>query len=444
MSNREPKQIDTSLRQFIKDLGYISGGAALLSTTPWLQSFTTDKAEEIKNEKSRIAFIGTGSRGQYNIHAVLNIPHAEIVALCDIYPPNLKEASKLCPKAKTYTDYKKLLESPDIDGVVISTPLNLHAPITLDSLDAGKHVYCEKAMALTMDECKAIYEAYQKTNKVLYFCMQRMFDEKYIRGMQMIHSGKFGDVVGERCCWFRNHDWRRPVPSPELERQINWRLYKDYSAGLMTELGCHQLEVCSWAMKMVPESVIGTGDIVFWKDGREVYDSVNLVYRYSNGVKINYESLISNKFNGMEDQILCKKGTMNLATGYYFIEDEAEKGKSGIEQLISQIGNKIYASVPAAGSSWRPETKKNYISHPIIEGQFNVNDGLSMTGALKDGSDEILSAFCQGCITGEKGKHIVEEAYLTTILCHLGNQAMAEQRKITFPEEYKIPYMKFS
>ena len=231
--------------------------------------------------------------------------------------------------------------------------------MTLDALSAGKHVYCEKAMALTMDECKAVYDAYQRTDRVLYFCMQRMFDEKYIKGMQMIHSGLIGEIVGERCYWFRNHDWRRPIPSPELERQINWRLYWDYSAGLMTELASHQLEVCCWAKQLVPESVMGMGDIVFWKDGREVYDNVNLVYRYADGVKINYESLISNKFNGMEDQVLGNKGTMNLATGMYYLENEAGGKKSGIEQLIGQIGTKYTLRFPAAGASWRPETKKN-------------------------------------------------------------------------------------
>ena len=61
----------------------------------------------------------------------------------------------------------------------------------------------------------------------------------------------------------------------------------------MTELATHQLEVCNWATKRIPGSVMGMGDIVYWKDGREVYDSVNLVYHYGNGVKINYESLIS-------------------------------------------------------------------------------------------------------------------------------------------------------
>ena len=442
-SNKQNKKaVDLSLRQFIKDLGNIAGGTALLASTPWLQSFTTDKLSEIKKEKARLAVIGTGSRGQYHIHNMLEIGHLEIVALCDNYMPNLKDAAALCPKAKTYTDYKKLLDSAEIDGVVIATPLNWHAPIVLDALNAGKHVFCEKAMALTMDECKAIYSAYQQTDKVLYFGLQQLFDEKYIKGIQMIHNGLIGDIVGLRCHWFRNHDWRRPVPSPELERKINWRLYWESSAGLMTELGSHQLEICNWAMgQRVPVSVSGMGDIVHWKDGREVYDSVNLVYRYADGVKINYESLISNKFNGMENQILGNKGTAELAQGLYYLEDD--NSSPAIQQLLAEIQDKVFAAIPAAGPSWRSETKGKYKPHAILKGKASINTGASMIGADADGSDLIMSAFAQACITGEQAKNIVEEAYVATILCLLGNQAMAEQKTIYFPEEYKIPYMKF-
>lgn len=96
-----------------------------------------------------------------------------------------------------------------------------------------------------------------------------------------------------------------------------------------------------------------------------------------------------------------------------------------------------------AGPSWRPETKKTYKPHLIIEGNFNVNEEVWMIGVEKDGSKEILSAFCQACITGEKGKNIVEEAYSATLLCLLGNKAMAERRIIEFADEYKIPYIKF-
>ena len=367
MKENKEKGVDLGLRQFIKSLGYVAGGTALLATTPWLTSCTPEKLKEIKYEKARIALIGTGSRGQYHIHNLKEIPHAQIVAVCDNYAPNLQQALDLCPGAKSYTDYRKLLESKDIDGVIISTPLNWHAPIVLDALAAGKHVFCEKAMARTLEECKAIYDAYQKTNQALYFCMQRMYDEKYIKGMQMIHSGL--------------------------------------------------------------------------KDGREVYDSVNVTYRYSDGTKIAYESLISNKFNGMEDQILGHKGTMEMAKGIYYLEED--HSTSGIRQLIDQVKDKVFAAIPTAGPSWRPETKMEYTPHFIIDGDIHVNSGLSMIGADKDGSDIILSSFCQSCITGEKAQNVVEEAYCSTVLCLLGNQAMDEQCHILFPDEYKIPYMKF-
>ena len=428
-------------REFLKQLGCVAGGAALLAGAPWLSSCTPERIREISGEKARIALIGTGSRGQYHIHNLLLIPHARIVALCDCYEPNLQAAAALCPGAKLYRDYRKLLEDKDIDGVIISTPLGSHAAITLDALSAGKHVFCEKAMARTLDECKAVYDAYRKSDKVLYFCMQRMFDEKYLRGMKLLHDGLIGEIVGMRCHWFRNADWRREVPSPELERQINWRLYKEYSGGLMTELACHQIEVCNLAVGRIPQSISGMGDIVYWKDGREVYDSVNVIYRYADGRKINYESLISNKFNGMEDQILGKKGTMELAKGVYYLEED--NSRSGIECLIDSMKEKVLTSVPLAGPSWRPEVKGQYIPHNIVEGKISVNGGQNMIGVDNDGSDVILSAFCSACITGEKAVNVVEEAYCATVLCLLGNKAMEEQRTILFPEYYKIPYMKF-
>lgn len=438
----EKKQgVDLSLRKFIKELGYIAGGTSLLATTPWLTSCTPEKLEEIKNEKARVALIGTGSRGQYHIHNLLNIPHADLVAICDIYQPNLDAAQALYPSAKQYTDYHKVLENPDVDGVIIATPLHMHAQITLDALAAGKHVFCEKAMARTIDECKAVYDAYMKSDRALYFCMQRMYDEKYIRAMQLIGSGLIGDVVGMRCHWFRNADWRRPVPSPELERQINWRLYKDYSGGLMTELGTHQIEVCNWVAHKIPTTIAGMGDIVYWKDGREVFDSVNVTYKYSDGRIISYESLISNKFNGMEEQILGSKGTVDLSRGVYYLEED--NLVSGIRQLVDQVKTGVFAAIPTAGPSWKPELKSDYVPHPVIEGGFSITSGESMIGATNDGSDVILSAFCQSCITGEKAKDVVEEAYYSTVLCLLGNQAMEENRVITFPEEYKIPYMSF-
>lgn len=434
----EKQTVDLSRREFFKDLGKIGGGGVLLSSFPWLQSCSEEAKQQISQEKIRIGFIGTGSRGQYHLNNLKTIPCAEIVALCDNYEPNLKVASALYPKAKLYDDYHRLLEQKDVQAVMIATPLYEHARMTMDSLSAGKHVFCEKSMAMTPQDCLDMYKAFKQSGKVLFIGQQRLYDKKYIRAMEMIHSGLLGDITAIRAYWFRNNDWRRPVPSPELERKINWRLYKDYSCGLMTELASHQLQVGNWALQMIPEKVAGMGDIVYWKDGREVYDSVNVIYHYGNGVKMTYESVISNKFYGLEEEILGNKGTMELEKGKYFWEDV--KPAPGILQMINQIEHKVFDNVSFAGPSWVPETASENKGIPIMDNITTIS-GQSSIGAVGDGSVELVTAFCEASIMGKPAPNLVEEAYYSSVLSLLGLQAMNEERVITFPDEYKIPYL---
>ena len=248
-------------------------------------------------------------------------PKVEIVALCDIYQPSIDEALKLAPKAKVYGNYQEVLEDKNVDAILVATPLSAHYKIVMDAFDAGKHIFCEKSIGYTMEECYHIYQKHRSTGKIFFTGQQRLFDPRYIKAMEMIHAGLLGEINSIRAYWFRNNDWRRPVPSPDLERKINWRLYKEYSCGLVTELATHQLQVGNWALRMLPEKVAGMGDIVYWKDGREVYDSINLIYHYPNGVKMTYESMIANKFYGLEEEIMGSKGTMEPEKGKYYFED---------------------------------------------------------------------------------------------------------------------------
>lgn len=438
---KEINSVNFGRRDFIKGIGAIGGSGMLLTAFPWLQSCTAEEKIEIAKEKVRLGVIGTGSRGQYHLNNMLRIPNVEVVALCDNYAPHLKDASAIYPKAKIFDDYHKLLDQKEIQAVLIATPLNEHAHITIDGLAAGKHVFCEKSMARTPEECLAMYNAFKQSGKVLFIGQQRLYDAKYIRAMEMIHSGLIGDLGGIRAYWFRNNDWRRPVSKAELERKINWRLYEEYSGGLMTELATHQLQVGNWAMKMIPDSVMGSGDIVFWKDGREVYDNVSLIYRYPNGVKMNYESIISNKFYGLEEEILGHKGTMELEKGKYYLEDV--KPAPGIMQLINQIEHNVFDNVSFAGPSWVPETASRNKGEFIVN-NATLHDGASSVGAVGDGSVELLTAFCEAAVTGRQAMNLVEEAYYSSVLALLGLQAMKEQRTIQFPDEYKIPYLNFA
>lgn len=424
-------------RDFIKNLGVISAGGLFLSTLPWIQA-CSHQNNKASGEKARIAIIGTGSRGLYHIQNLLRIAQCEITALCDTYRPHLENAASLCPKARTYRDYRDVLSANDVDGIIIACPLHEHAPITIAGLQAGKHVFCEKSMARTIEECKAMYDTYKESGKVLYIGQQRLFDTKYIKALEMVHNGTIGDIVGIRNFWYRNNDWRRPLPDTSLERQINWRLYKEYSGGLMTELATHQLQIGSWAMKSIPDYVMGTGDIIYWKDGREVYDSIHAIYHYANGVTMTFDSIISNKKYGMDEQILGHKGTLELAQGKYYSEET--KPAPGIQQLINQIEHKIFDTIPFAGPSWVPETASEDKGSFIVD-KVKTHDGGSTVGAMGDGSEELIAAFCNSVITGEPIPVLVEEAYYSSVLALLGLQAMEEKKIIYFPEAYKIPYL---
>ena len=425
-------------RDFLKTVGALGSSGLLLTAFPWLQSFAADNQKALKGEKAKLAIIGTGSRGMYHINNLLNTRQAEIVALCDIYKPHLDQAAALCPKAKKYSDYREVLASPDVQGIIIACPLHEHAPIAIAGMKAGKHVFSEKSMARTLDQCKEMYDVYKQTGQVLYIGQQRLFDKKYIKALEMVHNGTIGEVVGLRNFWFRNNDWRRPVPEPSLERQINWRLYNEYSGGLMTELATHQLQIGTWALKSIPDYIMGSGDISFWKDGREVYDNVNVIYHYPNGVKMTFESIISNKKYGMDEQILGHKGTLELAKGKYFFEEV--KPAPGIQQLINQIEHKVFDQVSFAGPSWVPETASEDNGEFIVD-KVKTHDGSNTTGAAGDGSEELVASFCDSVITGKPIPVLVEEAYYSSVLALLGLKAMEERSIIEFPEEYKIPYL---
>ena len=411
-------------RSFLTTLGSISAAGAALSIFPWMESCSPQKSKETAVQKVRIGVIGPGSRGRYLMSLLKDIPQAETVALCDDYPVNLDLGSEMFPKAKRYSDYRRMLEDPEVEAVVIATPLDRHFRMAVDAMEAGKDVYCEKAMAYTIAECKQMYLKHKETGRILFVGQQRLFDPKYLKAMEGIIRGDYGPVVNVRNYWFRNADWRRSVPSPELERHINWRLYREYSRGLMTELACHQLQNGTWATGMLPAKVMGTGDIVYWKDGREVEDSVCAIYTFPNGVNMTFESVISNAHFGMGEYLLCKDALIDLPGSRIFRETPPKK--SGIEQLIGDIEKGIFSNSVFAGTSWNAESASK-------------DKGLAiMPEAVGDGTREILQAFCNSCITGEMPRHILEEAYYGSVLSILGDEAILQGKTLYMEDEYKI------
>lgn len=279
-------------------------------------------------EAVRYGFIGTGSRGTELLRALTTIPAGRCVATCDIYPINLKKGVEtIGGNPQTYEDYRQLLDRKDIDAVFIATPLYLHAQMLIDALNSGKHVFVEKTMFFKEEEEKPIRDAAAaRPKQVLQVGLQRRSSVLYKVAMQMIQKGALGKITFLRAQWHRNNNWRRPVVDPKLERQINWRMYRDYSGGLMAELGSHQIDVANWALGAEPFSVVATGGINYWKDGRETCDNVQGIFEYPGGQKLLYSSILCNAHYDFNEQIMGDGGTLEITIGkgMYYREQVAK------------------------------------------------------------------------------------------------------------------------
>ncbi len=410
-------------RDFLQEMGFMAGSAMMLSSVPWLGAFAQENGKNIApSDRVRLGFVGVGDRGRALLMNVQEIENVDIIAVCDNYEPNYQRAIQMTGgKAKAFYDYHEMLTMKNLDGVVIAVPLHEHAHITIDFLRAGFHVFCEKAVARTLEDTKSMIDVQKETGKILQIGHQRLFNPVYLRALERVRAGEIGPITQVRAYWHRNGDWRRPVPSPELERKINWRLYKEYSAGLMTELCTHQIQVANWFIDKIPTQVMGSGSICFWKDGREVYDHVALVYDYPDGSKCVYDSMIANKHYGLEEQIQGHLGTIEPEVNRFYTENPPQA--PGIRQLIHSIEKSVFDVIPIGGATWVPETAVPYKGDLIAK--YDNNDTfLELVG------------FAKAVKAGKPYKNLLREGYHATIASLLGLQAMDTNQIVAWPAEY--------
>jgi predicted dehydrogenase len=299
---------------------FITGTAAIASTLG-VSLTSVAEAEEKRaallkdNRPVNCAFVGLGDQG-YNVDfkAALSVPGARMVAVCDIYQPYLDRALKDVPEAKGYTDYRAIMDRKDIEAVLIATPLYLHAPVAIAALQSGKHVFTEKMMAWSIEDGKNMARAARDNKRTLQIGHQRRANPMYNHAWELITQKKvLGQITHIRAQWNRNGSWRKP-PLPGMDdRHRNWRMYREYSHGLMSELGTHQIHAVNWFLGSAPTAVVGMGGIDYWKDGREIFDNVEVIFEYPNGVKLNYTSLTTNQYDGYYEQFMGKDGTLIIS-----------------------------------------------------------------------------------------------------------------------------------
>jgi predicted dehydrogenase len=293
-------------RQFLGGLA----GLGLASTFPAVVPARAFGA----SERVRVGFIGVRNQGSNNLKAFLGRNDAEVAGLCDVDSGVLAKASALVAEragspAPTASDYRELLDRPDIDAVLITTPDHWHALPTIDACKAGKDVYCEKPLSLTVAEGRAMTAAARSHDRVVQTGSQQRSGAEFRRAAEAIRNGRLGTlrqvVVGLPGVNFEGppvpdaeppaeldyNTWLGPAPfRPFNPKQVhyNFRFFWPYSGGQMTNWGAHHLDIVQWALgrdesgpvRVDPVSVSYHPDAWY-----EVPTTSEVVYTYDDGLR---------------------------------------------------------------------------------------------------------------------------------------------------------------
>jgi predicted dehydrogenase len=301
MAASSDRDTNVTRREFIGSAALtgagVAAGLSFYFSRPHRDEEAVARLEKPENHV-RLGFIGVGNRGMSLLRSALQVPGCRPVAIADVRESQRAEAVKDIKaarekageadyKVEAHEDYRRLLDRKDVEAVFIATPHYLHGPMALDAIEAGKHIYCEKAMAYTIGENQDIYDrvkagARTSDGHLLVFQVghQRHYAPLYIKVKEMVDQGVIGDVAAIRAQWNSNDPVRRACPDPEEEKLINWRLYSEFSGGLTTEFASHQIDVANWVLGTHPDSVCGFGGVDWYADGRDTHDNIHLIFNY--------------------------------------------------------------------------------------------------------------------------------------------------------------------
>jgi len=265
------------------------------------------------SERVRVGFVGVGNQGKANLKAILKEKSAEVAAVCEVDKTRLGEAARLAEvdgrKVSAASDYRRLLDDKGIDAILVTTPDHWHALVTIDACSAGKDVYCEKPLSLTVAEGKAMVDAARAHNRIVQTGSQQRSDDRFRLACELVRSGRLGKIKSVRVSLpkvnFAGPAVPNGTPPPELDYltwlgpaperpynskhvHYNFRFFWDYSGGQMTNFGAHHLDIAQWGLgrdESGPTTIEATAR--FNKDGwYEVPESSLITYTYDDGIKV--------------------------------------------------------------------------------------------------------------------------------------------------------------
>lgn len=289
-------------------------------------------------DRIRVGVIGAGERGVQLAREALACGNTELAGFADVYNRRLEWARSVSPQAKTFLDYRHLLEDRGIDAVVIATPQHLHAEHFTAALEAGKHVYQEKTLAFTVEQAKHMRAARLRAGRqTVQIGHQTCSSGLLADARSFLASGGMGKITAIHAHMYRNTphgkpQWSRPIfpdmtaenvawasflgeaPAREFDanRYVNWRLFWDYSGGNVFENMCQQLAFWYKVLDLqIPQTASMTGGIHLWKDGREVPDTMSVAMEHLEEVLFSWDSGFGNNHLGSSEEVLGTDGTLS-------------------------------------------------------------------------------------------------------------------------------------
>ena len=294
------------------------------------------------NDRVRMGYIGLGNRGDQVHDAFLEHGDQQTVAVCDLrddYMDFAIKKSRATPRK--YSEYKKLLDDKDVDAVVIATPDHWHAMMFVDACRAGKDVYVEKPLSLTVAEGRRMVEVARQTNKVTQVGIHRRSSQFCKEAAEFVRAGGIGHVTVARSYHIMNSTpngignpansappdaamwdkWLGPAPKVAYNRNrmfYNFRWFYDYSGGQLTNFGVHYMDQIRWCLgKEAPKGVVAMGGKYAVKDNREIPDTLEVIWDFDGTLvmfaQYNANSAPGNSMPGSEMELRGTKGTMYIS-----------------------------------------------------------------------------------------------------------------------------------
>lgn len=452
-----------------RDAVKVAGAAAAVAATSKLQGAPGIQTVKAANDQVQYGFIGTGSRGTYLLRHLKGVDNGRCVAVCDVYEPSMRNAAQtIGTNPKQYKDYRELLADRNVEAVMIATPLYMHFPATKDALLAGKHVFCEKSLVFKPEEIHELRAlSNSRPKQVLQVGLQRRYSKFYQAAKAMIDKGMLGQVTHIRGQWHRNtfakDPWNKPVPADRTEKDVNWRKYREFSGGLTAELGSHQIDVADWMFGSHFEYVIGVGGTDYIKDGRDIFDNIQLIYKYPKGQKLHYSAITTNRHlplfenerNEFGEVIMGTQGTIQItvgtddepAIGLWFREPELPKTQAaaGTKEPAAPAGASLAGTgkgakgLPILLDKDTVTGNESFIEKELkFARRWLYSKGVMVPEEDRNPVDVEMESFLSDCRTGNRPKADLEVGLADSAAVILSNLAMYEERRVFSHEIDKI------